>query len=120
MQHTVRLAISTEQEVDELVIHSIQNPSLICAIFKHSTRCNISSMVLQRLDNAAFFEEHNILFYYLDLIQHRNVSLYIAQKFNIEHESPQLLIIKEGLCIAHANHTEVKASWLAHIIQQMS
>lgn len=71
-------------------------------IFKHSTRCNISSMAKGRLDRSN--APHNILFYYLDLIKHRDISNKVAEVFQVHHESPQVLLIKNGTCIYNESH----------------
>ena len=74
-------------------------------IFKHSTRCSISSMVKNRLDKSE--PPHHIPFHFLDLIRHRNVSDKIAEEFLVEHESPQILVIKNGECIYDESHTGI-------------
>jgi bacillithiol system protein YtxJ len=112
MHQTLKLNLLSEQALDELLIISSQNPNKTYAIFKHSTRCNISTMALNRMDKTDFFEKFNVPFYYLDLIQYRNVSNYVAQKLQVEHESPQLLIIKNGKCIASETHNGIRESWL--------
>jgi bacillithiol system protein YtxJ len=71
-------------------------------IFKHSTRCSISTMAKSRLDKEAFPASAD--FYYLDLIAHRNISNEIADKFKVWHESPQVLVIKNGDCIYDESH----------------
>lgn len=71
-------------------------------IFKHSTRCSISSMAKGRLERSA--APQNILFYYLDLIRHRDISNKVAEVFQVHHESPQVLLIKNGDCIYHESH----------------
>lgn len=71
-------------------------------IFKHSTRCSISSMALNRLERDT--PPSNAHFYYLDLIKHRSISTAIAEKFNVYHESPQILVIKNGECIYDESH----------------
>ena len=116
MSQALELNLPTEQAVDELLIISSQNPGKAYAIFKHSTRCNISSMALNRMDKTDFFEKFNVPFYYLDLIQFRNVSNYVAQKLQVEHESPQLLIIKNGKCIASETHNGIRESWLLEVL----
>ena len=73
-------------------------------IFKHSTRCSISSMVKNRLDKS---NTDNIDFYYLDLIRHRNLSNKIAEDFFVEHESPQVLLIKNGECVYDESHNGI-------------
>lgn len=74
-------------------------------IFKHSTRCSISSMIKNRLDKNAGSD--NIDFYYLDLIAHRHLSNKIAEDFFVEHESPQILLIKNGACVYDESHSGI-------------
>ena len=69
-------------------------------------------MALNRMEKTNFFEKNNVPFYYLDLIQYRNVSNFIAQKLQVEHQSPQLLLVKNGKCIANASHNEISEHWL--------
>lgn len=86
------------------LIHQASS-SKLQAIFKHSTRCSISAMAKSRLDRMADVEE--IDFYYLDLIQYRDVSNAVADKFQVHHESPQLLLIRDGECFYEASHMEI-------------
>jgi bacillithiol system protein YtxJ len=81
-------------------------------VFKHSTRCSISSMALNRMKSLddAFFQ--STPFYYLDLIAHRELSSSIADRTGVRHESPQILIIEKGECRYHASHMEISASSL--------
>lgn len=77
-------------------------------IFKHSTRCSISSMALDRLERNWKEEEMKSLSpYFLDLLSHRDISTKIAETFKIAHESPQLLLIDNGECIYHASHMSI-------------
>jgi len=80
-------------------------------IFKHSTRCSISAAVLNRIERAwKEAETDNIKPYYLDLIKHRDISKQIEEDFNVQHESPQVLIIKDGKSIYNASHTAITYS----------
>jgi len=72
-------------------------------VFKHSTRCGISSMVMKQFVSA-YNLDSNIDLYYLDLLSYRDVSNEVGYKFQVMHESPQLLIIKNGTTVAHASH----------------
>lgn len=74
-------------------------------VYKHSIRCSISSVVKSRLERAAAPDE--IDFYYLDLINFRAVSNKIAEDTRVEHESPQVLLIKDGKCIYNESHTAI-------------
>ena len=75
-------------------------------VFKHSTRCSISSMAKNRLENNWGKEE--IPLYYLDLLKYRNVSNLIASKLNIEHQSPQLILIHNGAALYNASHNGIQ------------
>ena len=74
-------------------------------LFKHSTRCSISSSALNRLErNWKDEDSEKLRPYYLDLLKHRNVSNAIAELYAIEHQSPQVLVIKDGKCIYTETH----------------
>lgn len=75
------------------------------AIFKHSTRCGISRSVLKQFEKQ--FEIETIDFYFLDLLNFREISNDIARKFNIEHQSPQLIVIKNEEVVAHNSHHNI-------------
>ena len=86
------------------------------AIFKHSTRCGISSMAMESLKEGWAWTEDDLDFYFLDLIRYRDVSNDIAQRFGVTHQSPQLLLIRwgqvEDKTSHHAVRPEIIDSWL--------
>jgi bacillithiol system protein YtxJ len=97
-------------------LNDIQNLSkeqsdsgLTVLLFKHSTRCSISSMALNRLESK-WNDNEKIPTYYLDLLNHRDISNEIASLYSVEHASPQVLLIKNGVCIYHASHTAISAA----------
>lgn len=79
--------------------------SLPQVIFKHSTRCSISSMAKSRLERANI--PGGIEFYYLDLIRNRALSNQVAEDFKVWHESPQVLLIIDGECRYDESHTGI-------------
>jgi bacillithiol system protein YtxJ len=91
--------INDEVQLKEIIQKSSEKPQVI---FKHSTRCSVSSVALNRLQKAGF--PLQIDFYYLDLIAHRNISNKITELFKVQHESPQVLLIKEGKCVYDESH----------------
>lgn len=93
------IPLKSEDELLEIIEKSLSKPQVI---FKHSTRCSISSMAKSRLERSVVPE--NTDFYFLDLIAHRNISNKIADEFNVFHESPQLLLIKNGECVYDESH----------------
>lgn len=92
---------------DEVELEAIKQASATKpqVIFKHSTRCSISSMAKSRLDrsNAPAGAD----FYYLDLIAYRSLSNKIAEEFSVHHESPQILLIKNGECVYDESHSGI-------------
>jgi len=76
-------------------------------IFKHSTRCGISRMVMNQFVDAYNFTEKELDLYYLDILNHRDVSNEVGYKFQVRHESPQLLVIKNGVVAAHTSHGSI-------------
>lgn len=93
------IALNDLQQLAGIKEKSYQQPQVI---FKHSTRCSISSMAKSRLERSATPED--ISFHYLDLINNRNISKTIAEDFDVAHESPQILVIKNGKCIYDESH----------------
>jgi len=73
-------------------------------IFKHSTTCGISRMTINMFKNSYDFSAEEIDLYYLDLHAYREVSNETGYKFQVIHQSPQLLIIKNGIAVAHSSH----------------
>ena len=90
------------QSTDQL--NEIKNLPGYSIIFKHSTRCSISMMAKKRFELDWDDLPENLPLYFLDLIQYREISNQIAQLFNVYHESPQLLLIKDGECILDQSH----------------
>lgn len=87
-----------------LVQDSFENPQII---FKHSYRCIISRTVLARFESKFRNLENLGNFYLLDVIQSRDLSQEIAEKFQVRHESPQLLLIDNGKCSQHSSHSDI-------------
>jgi len=94
-------------QLDEIVEISQNQPVVI---FKHSTRCSISSTALSRFERA-WGDTENAAFY-LDLIAYRPISLEIAEKFGIQHQSPQALVIDKGACTYSATHWDISVDEL--------
>ena len=84
-----------------------QSKTETISIFKHSTRCGISRMVIKQFENSFTEEMRNLKVYYLDLLNYRELSNEVGYEFQVLHQSPQLLIVKEGKVIAHASHYDI-------------
>jgi bacillithiol system protein YtxJ len=98
-------SITSMQQVDTLLEESKQK---LILFFKHSTRCSISAQALAKIERQ-WTEEWNKFakLAYLDILKYREVSNYVSQKLNVEHQSPQLLVVKEGVCIFNSSHNAI-------------
>jgi bacillithiol system protein YtxJ len=96
------ILLTTDTQLQQIIERSAARPQII---FKHSTRCAISSMTKNRLERN--YQPVTIDFYFLDLIAHRPLSFKVAEVFNVTHESPQILLIKNGVCVYDESHTGI-------------
>jgi bacillithiol system protein YtxJ len=92
-------------QLEEIVSGSYEKP---VTIFKHSTRCSISRFALKQFENE-FDSVDTTETYFLDLIENREVSNQIASRFGVVHQSPQLLLIKNGQSVYDASHSDIDA-----------
>ena len=76
-------------------------------IFKHSTRCGISRMVIKQFESLFNEENKQLKVYYLDLLNFREVSSKLSEVFQVIHQSPQLLVIKNGISVYDESHYEI-------------
>ncbi len=97
--------LTTLEQLEEIIEASSIQPVLL---FKHSTRCSISSTALNRLERSWSVDQTKVLPFYLDLIAHRDISQAITSRFGIEHQSPQALVIKNGACTYDASHFDIQ------------
>lgn len=98
--------LSTENQLDEIMQLSHNQPIMI---MKHSTTCSISNTALARLERAwKDAESGNIKPYYLDLLKLRSISNKVEETFKVEHESPQILLIKNGKSVYDASHFDIR------------
>ena len=86
-------------------------------IFKHSTRCGISRMVFNQFEANADIDDNAVELYYLDLLSYRGISDQIAERFQVVHQSPQMLVIKNGQIVYHSSHSAVVPSTINQILE---
>lgn len=101
------IPLTSVGQLDEIIALSNEKPVII---FKHSTRCSISRFALKRFEKEFDFEVKS---YFLDLLEHRDISNEIANRFNVFHQSPQLLLIKGGKSVYDVSHDSIDAEVLA-------
>ncbi len=101
------------EQLDDITKTSGTRP---VAIFKHSTRCGISRMVLRQFEGSYDVPEDKMDLYYLDLLSYRDISDAIGTRFQVWHESPQLIVVHNGVAVAHASHHGIRAAELHNFV----
>ncbi|GAA0873956.1 bacillithiol system redox-active protein YtxJ [Wandonia haliotis] len=108
------IQIEDPEQLQEIIRNSSQQPILF---FKHSTRCSISAMALHGLEKSWDLEEGEVTPYFIDLIRFRDVSNKIEELTGVLHQSPQVIVIKNGEVIHQASHNGIKASQIKKAVQ---
>ena len=106
------IKLETELQMEEIKSNSNQKLQLI---FKHSTRCIISKMALKQFEKEYDFADQMDL-YLLDLLQNRDISNQIATNYDIQHQSPQLILIQNSKVIYNVSHENIEASTLKNYL----
>ncbi|VXC14229.1 Bacillithiol system redox-active protein YtxJ [Flavobacterium sp. 9AF] len=106
-------SLTNEDQLEEINTISFEKPIVI---FKHSTRCSISRFVLKRFDEAYNFSDSEMHWYLLDLLNYREISNELASRYAVMHQSPQILIIRNGKAIYNASHDAIDVTELKQFI----
>lgn len=101
--------ITSVNDVNDITERSHGVP---CMIFKHSTSCPISSIAKMRMEGSWDFTPEEMEVYYLDLLRYRDISRFIADHFAVHHESPQVLLIRDGICTYDNSHLDISVEEL--------
>jgi len=86
------------------------------AVFKHSDTCSISQMAYSRIQRNWKFNETELPFYLIEVKKNRPISNLISAELNIQHESPQLFLIKNGVCIYNESHGSINVKDLEQLV----
>jgi bacillithiol system protein YtxJ len=103
--------LNSADQLEAIKEESFEKPVLL---FKHSTTCSISAMALNRMErNYDQAKVGDLKPYYLDLLSHRDISRKIAELFNVEHQSPQAILVQNGEAIYDASHYDISFAEIA-------
>lgn len=94
----IQIDLTSFEQLEQIDQMSYETPQLI---FKHSTRCNISADALGEVEKSDF------KVHLLDLLEYRDLTITISEKYAVLHKSPQVLVIKNGVCIYHESHWRI-------------
>ncbi|MFM7668383.1 MAG: bacillithiol system redox-active protein YtxJ [Bacteroidota bacterium] len=104
--------LSNDSKIEDLIAESNENPVII---FKHSTRCSISSMALSRFERE-WDNSNKVSLYYLDLLNFRDLSNTIAQELHVVHQSPQVIVLNRSEVIYHESHNGIDSLEIVKLI----
>ncbi len=107
------VSLNDLQQIEEIITDSYERAVVI---FKHSTRCSISRFALNRFESDFRFTKEEILPFYLDLLSFREISNELANRFGVEHQSPQIIVIKNGKPVYAASHENIDAAALGRFV----
>jgi bacillithiol system protein YtxJ len=85
------------------------NSTDVIFIFKHSTRCSISTMAKSKFEREWGTPDFLFQLLYLDLLNYRSISNKIEELTGVEHQSPQLIVINSGKVIYQKSHNAISA-----------
>ena len=95
------------KDIDQLDALEKESFEIPIVIFKHSISCGLSAMARYQLERDWDFPEGNLSFYYLDLINYRSISNEIEDRFEVIHQSPQIIVLKDGKAIYNTSHHKI-------------
>ena len=96
---SIKIGLEQKEQWSEIIELSNEKPVFI---FKHSSRCGISSMVLNRFEKQ--IKERDDSYYFLHIQGERALSNWLAEELQVRHESPQLIVLKDKKVMAHDSH----------------
>jgi bacillithiol system protein YtxJ len=105
------IALTDLKDLESMIQESFEHPVLV---FKHSTRCSISRMALRQFETD-WNLDGKITPYFLDLLEYRPISNAIAERLGVVHQSPQVIVVKEGQAVYDASHEAIQVSSLASL-----
>ena len=109
------ILLEQSAQLDDIVKHSYSTP---CLIFKHSSKCFISSVALKRLEQNWTIQNDEVLPFFLDVIKDRNLAKQVADTFMENHETPRILLIKKGECILEATDMDIHAEEIQEMVNE--
>jgi bacillithiol system protein YtxJ len=104
--------ITASSNLEEIINKSFEKPVLV---FKHSTACPISSIVYNRIEELSEELAEKFDCYLLLVIEDRPVSNALAEMLKVKHESPQVLLLKNGACVFNESHLMIKPTSLLEL-----
>ena len=105
--------LSSLNQLNEI---DLSSKTKTAVIFKHSTRCGISLHAMEKLEKNWDVPENQLDFFYLDLLNYRAISNEIGVRYKVVHQSPQIIVIRNGIAVYDISHSGIDLNTLkAHL-----
>ena len=88
----------------------------IYLVFKHSNKCEVSKVVYKRLQDALDNKTLNISIFMLVVQDSRELSDFIEKETKIKHETPQIILFKDGKVIYTESHYKILSEIVASYV----
>jgi bacillithiol system protein YtxJ len=105
------LRIDDRAALDNLITDSKQKPVIV---FKHSNACSISSRAYREMEKVQ--DQVNIL----EVQSAREVSRELANLTGVRHETPQVIVLRDGKAVWNASHFDVQAGAVSKAVETNS
>jgi monothiol bacilliredoxin len=102
--------LSDRDSLEKLLTVSKERPVLV---FKHSNSCGISSAAYREMEKL---ENVNLL----EVQTASELSRELAMITGVRHETPQVIVLKDGKAVWNASHYDIKAGAVVEAMQANS
>lgn len=115
-EHNSKINWVSLTEISQLTTLISQSSIKPILIFKHSTRCGVSRMALKSFEKSYDLDESVLEMCFLDLISYRDLSNEISSQLNVHHQSPQVLVVKNGQLVYHDSHYQISLQKIKEVL----
>jgi len=106
--------ITSIEEWDKVMSDSASRQVIV---LKHSTRCPVSASALEEYEAYLADKPNPDTDYYLvKVIESRPVSNKIAEDLGVVHQSPQMILVKDGKAVWNTSHWSVTKKHMAAVL----
>lgn len=103
-------------EISQLTAITLQSTAKPILIFKHSTRCGVSRMALKSFEREYDLNETSVDLYFLDILKYSAISNEVSVKFNVQHQSPQVIVLKNEKVIYQDSHYGISVKAIQKVL----
>ncbi len=103
--------ITESDQLDALFAHSKEGPVII---FKHDPFCSISRRAYDQVSRVGAAVAM------IDVSRDRDLSFDVADQTGVKHESPQIVVLRDGATFWHASHGSITTRTVRDALERAS